>query len=249
MTFGGIFWYVFTYVQVILWVPLLSFICVNDRKANRCRYYVMLLAAVYIINSDISNIAVLTINGDSYPATVYSIITPTLLYVLIGYETYVHRETIQRYSGWLKWLGLLSFVCFNLLKYTLAVRDMRIDSKDSYFLDIYTVNGYFASYGLFITILCTKLSEDTKTTQIIRHFGSKTLSIYLIHGCVFRKMNAVGIRSAVYSSHANHPDNLIIEILCTLLYTIIVFIVCYLIVCAYQFIKRQFKRTLHRHFE
>lgn len=242
MTFGGHFWYIFSYIQVLLWAPLLGFICEDNPKANHIRWYLMLLCALYIINKDISNLAVLTIGGNKYPITVYSVITPTLLYILIGYETYRNQNWIKERASWLKWWAISGFVCFNLLKYFLTVRDMRIDISDSYFLGISTVSGYLASYSLFIAIYCLKVKPDSRIERTVLHLASKTLGIYLIHGCIFRKLKAIGIRSIFYMWYTRHPDNLLVEIICTVSYAAIVFLTCYLILLILQAIKQLFRK-------
>ena len=237
MTFGGHFWYIFSYVQVLLWTPLLQFVCVDEPKANRCRYYLIGLALLYIVNRDISNITVISINGNTYPVTVYSVITPTLLYILIGYETYLHRSWIQKHSSKLLYLGIGGFLLFNLLKYFLAVQFMRIDPSDSYFLNIGSGLAYLASYCLFIAIYCINIHENSRLEKVILAISSKTLGIYLIHGCVYRKMQAVGIRSFIYTPYQNHPNNILIEAFCTFLYALIVFVTCYALVLLLNFLK------------
>lgn len=238
MTFGGHLWYIFTYVQVLLWAPLLSFVCNGGEKATKCRRYLMLLCALYIVNRDISNIFTLSINGSTYPVSVYTVINPTLLFVLIGYETYLHRDTVKKCASLFKWCGIICFIGFNLLKYSYSLHDLRIDTSDSYFLGISTVSGYLASYGLFLALLCCDFRPDSKTEKTVLHLGSKTLGIYLIHGCVFRKTNALGLRDLVYTLYTRHPENLLIEVVCTLVYAVCVFLICYLIVLALQFVKR-----------
>lgn len=244
MTFGGHFWYIFSYLKVILWVPLLTFVCVDTPKANACRRYLMLLCGLYILNQDIHNLFVLTIQGDTYPVTVYSVITPTFLFILIGYEAYLNQNWIKANAPWLRWCGLIGYFGFNTLKYIFAAQDMRVDTGDTYFLDIYNVNAFCASFSLFIAIYCLKFTENSRTEKVVLHLGSKTLGIYLIHGCIFRKMKAIGIRDTIYSWYSKSPDNLIVEIICTVSYAVLVFLVCYIIVALFQWICKQCKQLI-----
>lgn len=246
MTFGGHLWYVFSYVQVILWTPLLAFICTKDPKATKCRRFVMLLAALYVLNQDIKNAVLLSGAAEEYPVKIVSVITPTLLFVLIGYEISIHKELIKKHSGWLKWGGILGFLAFNLLRYAGSARFMRINPSDSYFLDITTVPGYLSSICLFVGVLSMNFNPDSKISGVIRHLGSTTLGIYLIHGIVFRKMNAIGIRDWVYTLMRNHPDNLIAETVCTIAYAVAVFIVCYLIIMILRGLKMLVKGLYSR---
>lgn len=248
MTFGGHFWYVFSYLQVILWVPLLQFVCVDEPRANKCRHYLLLLAVIYVINRDVSNIGILTIAEKKYPVTVYSVITPTLLYVLLGYEVYLHRADIMKNRQNIRWLGMAGFFLFNILRFFLAVRDMRVDSSKSYFLGIGTCCGYLASLSLFLSLLCWEFRENSLGEKITLFLGSKTLGIYLIHGCVYRKLQAIGVRSFVYQWYTQNLGNLIIEICATIAYALIVFAVCCLLVCMLKqagvFLKKTVKSFL-----
>ena len=121
---------------------------------------------------------------------------------------------------------------------------MRIDISDSYFLGISTVCGYLASYSLFIAIYCVTVKSDSKAEHIVLNLASKTLGIYLIHGCVFRKLKAIGVRRIVYTWYVQHPDNLLVEVICTLSYAAVVFFVCYLIIIALLELELLFKKCI-----
>ena len=240
MTFGGHFWYVFSYLQVILWTPLLKYIFIDEDSANRCRHYLMLLSFLYVLNRDISNLFTINIGGSTYTITVYSVISATLLYVFIGYETYLRREWFQKYAKVVRACGFGVFVIFNFIKFSLSEYFMRVGLSDSHshFLGIGTLLTYLASYGLFVAILCLNIPKDTTREKLILNIGRKTLGIYLIHGLVFRKIGAIGIRDMIYTPYLQLPNSLPVEIFCTLVYAIIVFSVCYFIVFAYDVIRR-----------
>lgn len=242
MTFGGHLWYVFSYVQVILWTPLLAFICTSDPKATKCRRFLMILAAIYVVNEDIKNAVLLSGTAETYPVKIFSVLTPTLLFVLIGYEISVHKELIKKHSSWLKWCGFAGYLVFNLLRYAGSVRFMKIDPSDSYFFGITTAAGYLSSICLFVGVLALRFNPESKISGVIRHLGSTTLGIYLIHGLVFRKMNAIGIRNWFYTLMKNHPDNIFAELVCTIAYAVAVFIVCYLIIIVLRGLKTLIQR-------
>lgn len=244
MTLGGHFWYIFSYIQVLMWAPLLEFICVDTPRANKCRRYLMLLTFIYVLVRDISHIGILTIQGNSYPITIPTVITTTVLFVLMGYETYHNREWFGKHARWLRWCGAAGFVLFAILKYVLAVHDMRLDASDTHFLGTSTLCGYLASYSLFICAYSIALKPDSKTERLVLQLGSKSLGIYLIHLCVVRKFEAIGFRAWVYTFYWQHPENLLIEILSTVVYAALVFAVCFVIVTILQMLKRLFKRII-----
>lgn len=244
MTFGGHFWYIFSYLQVILWTPLLKNIFVNEPGANRCRYYLMLLSFLYILNRDISNLFTVTVGGHAYSMTVYSIINPTLLFVFIGYETYLHKEWLLDHAKIIRVCGFGAFVVFNLVKFFLSEHFMSVDPSDSYFLGIGNLITYLASYGLFAAILCLNIPQDTIREKMILKISGKTLGIYLIHGLVYRKFQAIGIRDLIYAPYFKTPI-LPVELFCTLVYAAIVFFACYVILLLVEVINRNVLTRKH----
>lgn len=241
MTFGGHFWYIFAYLEVILWTPLLGYVCVDEPKANKVRRYLMLLAAIFVVYRDVSNISVLKINGDSYPINLYQILNTTLLSVLIGYETFLHREWIKSHASTIRWVGLATYIIACVMKFELSASYMRVDPMDDYFIGIDTVLGYLSSYGLFMAVYCTPIRENSTQEKFILHLGGKSLGIYLIHVCVYKKLAAVGIRNFFYTLYTKDPNNLLVEILCSIVYAVFVFIVTYVIVLILQSLKKLFK--------
>ncbi|MBQ6840345.1 MAG: acyltransferase family protein [Oscillospiraceae bacterium] len=242
MALSGHLWYIFSYVQVLMWAPLLSFMCADTPKANKCRRYLMILTALYVINRDVQHLGVLTIQDQTYPLTIPTVISTTVLFVLMGYETYQNREWFGKNARWLQWCGAVGFVLFALLKYALSVHDMRIDTSDTYFLGTSTICGYLASYCLFVALYCTPFKADSKAERMVLHLGSKSLGIYLIHLCVVRKFEAIGLRGKAYTFYRRMPDNLLIEILSTVAYAVLVFAVSYAIVMVFHMLKQLLKR-------
>ena len=237
MTFGGHLWYVFTYLEVILWSPLLAFVCTEEKKATKCRRFLMLLSSLYIINRDVKNATVLMGITTSYSLKIFSVINPTLLFVLIGYEVYIHKDLINKHASWLRWCGLAGFVGFNLLKYFSSVGAMSVDPSKNYFIGISTVFGYLSALCMFIGVLAFKFNSESKVSDLIRHLSSTTLGIYIIHGVVYRKLNAVGVRDIFYSIMNKYPGSLIAEIISTLSYAVAIFIVCYIIIMVIRLTK------------
>lgn len=238
MTFGGHFWYIFSYVQVILWAPLLRYVCVDEPKAGKCRHYLMILAALSVINTDIKNIYVLTINGEAYSPTIYTVITPVLLFVLLGYEISIHYNKIQKNAKWIRWVGFLGFFLFNFIKYKLSFYYINIDINNTYFMGTNTVMGYLASLCLFLFLICIKIPDNSKTAKLINVIASYTLGIYLIHVCTIGKLKAIGVKDIVYTLANNYPDSFFAELLCTIMYAIVVFITSGCIIFLIRLIKK-----------
>lgn len=236
MTFGGHFWYVFSYMEVLLWVPLLKYVCVNEKKANRCRQYIMLLTILFVICRDINNITTLSICGNIYTIRIPTIISPTILYVLIGYEVSQHIVFIQNNAKWARWIGVVCFAGFNFMKFLVSDHMLNIKLSNTYFTGIGSVLDYLASLAIFTSILSLPIKHGGFVERGIQHLASGTLGVYLIHTCVYRKLNALGVRNAVFATSVR-AENLPREILCTMEYALIVFLISYLIMLSYRILR------------
>lgn len=238
MTFGGHLWYVFSYVEVLLWVPLLKYICINDVKANKYRRYLMLLTVLFVIKRDISQITNIVINGQTYTITIPTVFSPTLLYVLLGYEVSLYKRQIKDNAKWLFWSGLVCYGGGNLAKYAISSYLMSISTSKTHFVGISSTFAYLASLGLFIAMLCLPIKPGSRFERVVLNLGSSTLGIYLIHTCVYRKLNALGLRKVIFSG-VSEAENLPLEILCTIVYALIVFGVSYLLTMSYRAVKKK----------
>lgn len=238
MTYGGHLWYVFSYVIVILWMPLLRCICVDEPKANKCRQYVMLLTALSILNSDARHLLRPYMN---WTLVIQHIISPTLLYVMLGYELSRFYDAILLNAKKVRIVGFLSWFCFCILKSVLVIHDVRISRYDIYFLGIGTSLGFLSSISLFLALVTFNFKDMPRFTQDwIRKIASTTLGIYLIHTLVYRKVNALGIRDWFYSPYTHDTTNLFVEIGCSLSYATFIFVLC----CAFVMLLRCVRRSI-----
>lgn len=166
--------------------------------------------------------------GKAYNIVPYQIVDNSMLHVLLGYETFVHRKRIKKHSKFLLIGGLLCFFTFNIQRYYLQTILFKVDLKNDYFLHIDSLNSFLSSYALFITLICLPLKESKWSRKIILSLSSKTFGIYIIHRCVYEKMNNMGVRRFVYSN-AN-KIGIFTEILCTVAYALIVFAFSFVLV-------------------
>lgn len=82
------YWFQFSYIQTILWFPLLKGLCVSDKTMIYTRRFLMSLTIIEYFIRDISNFTAI-------PCTTYSVLPIIVLDVLIGYEIYNKIDKIR----------------------------------------------------------------------------------------------------------------------------------------------------------
>lgn len=235
----GHLWYVFSYVKVILWYPLVAHICTKDSKANMYRYFLFALTFIGVLITDIQQFYLLPI-GEIKP---YFIIDNSLFYVLLGHEMSIHKGFIDRKRNMvIKFSGAI-FILSNLLRFVLTVNLMKLNSANDYFLHINSINSFISSIALFLFLLCIfeKIKFSEKMKRFILSIASKTFLIYLIHRALYQKLNTLGVRYEIYSWS---NGTLLSEVTVMLVYAIVVFVSSLLLATILQKIRVSMKRIL-----
>lgn len=244
MTYGGHLWYVFSYVIVILWMPLLRYICVDEPRANKCRQYVMLLTALSILNSDVRHLLKPYMN---WTLVIQHIISPTLLYVMLGYELSRFYDAILLNAKKVRVFGFLGWFCFCVLKSVLVMHNVRISPYDTYFLGIGTSLGFLSSISLFLALVTFNFRDMPRFIgEGMKNVASTTLGVYLIHPLIYRKVKALGIRDWFYSPYTHDPTNLFVEIGCSLSYAAFIFVLCCVFVMLLRCVRRSISTVFSR---
>lgn len=244
MTLGGHFWYIFYYIKVILWYPLISLVCKTSESATRCRYYLYGLAIIAIIITDFNQICSLTWNGYTYELVPYTVIDTTMLHVLLGYEISIYYGKIKEYSKYIFPVAVVMFFVFNIQRYYLQLGLFRGNTSNDYFLHIDSLVSFLSSLGLFIAILTMPLKPSARLKNVINFISSATFGIYVVHRCIYEKLNNLGIRDQVYSI-ARKNGSLIPRLFCTITYGLLIFSVSFIVVLFLKGIKKLWKMFIY----
>lgn len=223
MTLGGHLWYIFSYMKVIMWYPLLSVICKNDDKSTRIRRYLLALSIIAVFINDIQQFYVLPI-GKAIP---YSILDNSLTYVVLGYELSYYRKELDDCKTKNVICFAIIFIIANLIRFALNYIILIKNINNDYYLHINNIVSFVSSTSLFLSlyILFKQVTFNNLHERIILKLSGCTFGIYLIHRGIYEKLNVIGIRKIIYSI----GDNFFCDILAMIVYAGIVFIISLLI--------------------
>ena len=234
MTLCGHLWYVFSYVKVILWYPLISLVCKEGVHQAKIRRYLLLLTLIATLINDIQEFYILP-TGRIIP---FFILDNSLFYVLLGYEIQTTKDIICKQRKIWFFVGLFCFIAANLSRYCLSYFLLLTNLENDYFLHINNFTSYISSCGFFICLLSvlTDSRFSSKYHDKIIFISKYTFWIYLIHRGIYEKLNVSGIRSYFYSFS---QENFILKIVSMLLYSLLIFsisLLCSIVIKKVQFL-------------
>lgn len=188
---GFYLWYLFAMLIVYCWYPLLRHVCVDEKKANNTRLYLLALGFFVTAVSPTLLSVVPSLQGK------YSIPNPLGLYevflVVLGYELG------RRYAagGQRKWpfrlAGFALFVVGALLTYFLTVYvDIAADRQfDHLFFTYETVGPTVSAVGLILTFAHLDIKKKS-VRRVISFIGDRTYVMYLVHWPIMLKLDYSG---------------------------------------------------------
>ncbi|MDD4839895.1 MAG: acyltransferase [Clostridia bacterium] len=173
----GYLWYVLSYIVVMIWYPLLKYICVKDRQADNVRRMLIVLCLLYYICRD-----AVVVFDFSFQINVVTLFSYNVLFVLLGYECSRFADS-EFFKNNRQKIGVVAlFVYFvgcglgMLLTYTSFIQK---GTFNQYFYYLSNIPVIISAFGLFVTFLCIKIDND-KIGGKIRYIGKQTLYIYLL---------------------------------------------------------------------
>lgn len=221
------FWYIFTYVKLILFYPLLKWICQEGKEQTFCRWMIIILQMISVCVGNIK----LFIN---IPLNVYSFIDISVLLGLIGYEINYRKELIKEKSV-IKWISLAAFIGINYIRF-IAQKNLYItDSNNGSYINWDSIFGIIGATTLFVHIYSwnfNRLSEKIK--NIMKYISDKTFMIYLFHVIVYFKFNSMGIQNS-FIKVCTDNKTLIGDVIYSFSYPLLIFTVT--LVCVMFFLK------------
>lgn len=81
---GSRLWYLFTYVQIAFWFPVLHYFVREGAQAGKVRKYLLIMSGITVVLRDIQKI----VSFDWGIITWYSVIPMSIFIVILGYEIY-----------------------------------------------------------------------------------------------------------------------------------------------------------------
>ena len=182
-------WYIFSYIKIVIWIPILWLVCKNTREANLARRIMMILSFLNLVLDDVQKFITLPI-GEIH---LLNMIPTEILYVLLGYELFAHKEKIKNNKK-IASISLIGFFAINFLRYKIEMQYMVLN----YLTDIVgrinfmewrnTSINIFSAIFLFCFLYSFEIKNE-KLSKIILWISNKTFGIYLIHYVILAKID------------------------------------------------------------
>ena len=183
-------WYVLTYMKIIIWIPLLWLICKEEKNSILARRIAIGTGLLGAVITDIQRFAQLPEIGI---LKVFNIVDRSILYVLLGYELFVHKDKLKGNKK-VFLLSTIVFMFINFIRYKIEVQYMVINS----FTDIVgretfigwkdTCISIISGISMFMAIYSLQINNE-KLNKIITWIADKTFGIYLIHYLIIAKVD------------------------------------------------------------
>lgn len=223
-------WYIFSYLKILIWIPILWLVCNKTKEAKLARRIMMFFAILNLVLMDIQRFAVLPEIGEIH---VLNMIPLEILYVLFGYELFTYKDKIKNNKK-ICLVSLMGFVVINFLRYKIEMQYMVVNN----FTDIvgrvnfvdwhYTSISIISAICLFMFLYSFEINSK-KLSDIILWISNKTFGIYLIHYLIIAKVDLYKFEII---------EKFIFEILYLGIGTVVVFVVSILIVWILEKVKK-----------
>ena len=183
-------WYIFSYIKIVMWIPILWLVCKETDEAKLARKIMLGLGIANIFLKDIQRFVTLPVIEE---INLLNIICNEIVYVLLGYELFVHKDKIKKNKK-LCIISLIGFVVINFLRYKVEMQYM----VNNYLTDIvgrenfmeWRYTGFNIISGLFLFMFLYSFElKNEKLNKIILWMSDKTFGIYLIHYLILAKID------------------------------------------------------------
>lgn len=212
------FWYIFEYIKIIIFAPLLGLMCKEgDTYAKIRRGYAMLCLAFSIVSNLLAIYG--NMGGESISPVNVSPLSIYALYVVIGYEiSILPQSTVKRIKE-KKWWILLTFVMFNFVICFEEFVNIKLGGENKAFFSENSILQVASSVAIFL-FLRTLDDKENKNRNIVNWVGRCTYLIYLIHWTFTKIVASYGLPQFMQS---------IPSLMRYLLTVLLIFVMCLII--------------------
>ena len=227
-------WYIYSYVKIILWVPIVWLVCKEEKIPKIARRMILIFGIAQMLLVDIQKFFTLPFGK----IALMQYVDRELIYVLLGYELFINKDKIKNNKK-LCIASLCCFIIINVIRYKLENHYMVINSfyniidRDNFLEWRYTVLNIISGVLLFIILYSIELKNE-KFNKIILNISQKTFGIYLVHYLLIAKVDLYK-----FDKIGTLPR----EIFYILISVPITFIASYIVVAIIQIAKRKIKST------
>ena len=176
-------WYIFSYIKIIIWVPLIWLICKEENISKLARRIIIGFGILSALIIDIQRFYTIPWFGF---IRVYELVDREILYVLFGYELFVHKDLIKNNKK-ICFLSSIAFILINILRYKIEQHYMVINSfydivgRENFIEWQYSILSMISGISLFCLLYSGITVKSEKLQKFILCISNKTFGIYLVH--------------------------------------------------------------------
>ncbi len=180
-------WYIFAYIEIMIFIPIFHLICKPNNETKCARYVLIFMCFMNMLVKDIEKFYVSPI---VHYFTVFSMVGPHMMMVLIGYELFLYKDKIKEKKKLIIPIGLLCYAIVNILRYKLESQYMIINHlvKEEAFMAWDTSIGVISTVIIFKVLYALDL-KNMKINKFLAFTSSLTFGIYLIHFPLLAKID------------------------------------------------------------
>jgi len=230
-------WYIYSYIKIILWVPIIWLLCSDDKNPRLARRMIIAFGIVGMLLVDIQKFVTFPFGN----IALMQYVDRELIYVLLGYELFINKDKIKNNKK-LCIGSIIAFILINIIRYKIENHYMVVNSfynitgRDNFLEWRYTVLNVFSGISLFIFLYSLELKSE-RLNKIIYGLSKKTFGIYLVHYLLIAKVDLYK-----FDKIGTLPR----ELLYLALSIPITWISSYIIVAIIQFLKEKTKALIKK---
>ena len=182
-------WYIISYLKITLWIPVLWLLCKEENTPKLARRMIIGFGILAAVIRDVQRFAVLPIGRINE----FFMVDLDILYVLLGYELFVHKDKIKNNKK-VCLLSGLAFVAINVIRYKLEMNYMvlnnffEITGRETFADWRYTALNFVSATSIFMFFYSFDIKGE-RISKIINWIADKTFGIYLIHYLLLAKID------------------------------------------------------------
>ncbi|MCR5186874.1 MAG: acyltransferase, partial [Clostridia bacterium] len=144
-------WYIYSYIKIILWVPIIWLLCSDDKNPRLARRMIIAFGIVGMLLVDIQKFVTFPFGN----IALMQYVDRELIYVLLGYELFINKDKIKNNKK-LCFGSIIAFILINIIRYKIENHYMVVNSfynitgRDNFLEWRYTVLNVFSGISLFI---------------------------------------------------------------------------------------------------
>ena len=224
-------WYIVSYLKITLWIPVLWLLCKDNDNSKLARRMIIGFGILAALIRDVQRFVTLPIGE----INVFQMVDIDILYVLFGYELFVHKDKIKNNKK-LCAIAVIAFIAINVIRYKIEMNYMvlnnfyEITGRESFVDWKCTVLNVISAISAFIFLYSFTIKNE-KLSKVINWVADKTFGIYLIHYLLLAKIDLYKF---------DKIGNLIYELIYLAVGVVVIFVASLLIVCLLRLVKDLF---------